>query len=106
LNAAVGKNRNIQYQGVTIEFSKISSSLFFGFVNQDGFFMASAEKAVLDTLYYRGTMPAYDELDMDHLDLPKLEKMSIPYPKSIRKLLQTIPNLSLSLPNSTPLGRG
>jgi hypothetical protein len=35
LSSAVGKRRNIQYQGVTIEFSKISPVLFSGFMRID-----------------------------------------------------------------------
>ncbi|MBW2707574.1 MAG: hypothetical protein JRD84_14900, partial [Deltaproteobacteria bacterium] len=53
LSTSVGKKRNIQYQGITIEFSKISDRLFFGFIKYDNYYLATPEKAILDTLYYR-----------------------------------------------------
>ena len=45
--------------------------------------MASPEKAVLDTLYYRGMIPAQDELEMDELDSKSLLKMVDRYPSSV-----------------------
>jgi len=49
LSSAVGKSREIQYQGITIEFSKISPTLFFGYETLTGFYMATPEKALADT---------------------------------------------------------
>lgn len=83
LSASVGKKRNIQYQGITIEFSRIASSLFFGFAYRDRFYMASPEKAILDTLYYRGMIPAQDELELDKVDFNLLSKMAHRYPLSV-----------------------
>jgi len=85
LSTAVGKKRNIQYQGITIEFSRISPSLFFGFTYQDRFYMASPEKAILDTLYYRGSIPAQDELELDKVDFNLLSKMAGKYPPSVSR---------------------
>lgn len=85
LSTSVGKKRNIQYQGTTIEFSRISPSLFFGFNYQDRFYMASPEKAILDTLYYRGIIPAQDELELDKVDSKLLAKMAQKYPVSVSR---------------------
>jgi predicted transcriptional regulator of viral defense system len=87
LSTSVGKKRNIQYQGITIEFSRISPSLFFGFTYVDRFYMASPEKAILDTLYYRGVIPAQDELELDRVDLNLLLKMGSRYPSSVSRLV-------------------
>jgi hypothetical protein len=83
LGTSVGKSRSIQYQGVTIEFSKISPSLFFGFTHQDGFCIASPEKAILDTLHYRRALPAQDELELESVDLEVLSAMAGKFSKSI-----------------------
>jgi len=85
LSASVGKKRNIQYQGITIEFSRITPSLFFGFTYRDRFYMASPEKAILDTLYYRGMIPVQDELELDNVDFNLLSKMARRYPLSISR---------------------
>lgn len=99
LGTSVGKKRNIVYQGITIEFSKISSCLFFGFTHQDRFYMASPEKAILDTLYYRGTIPAQDELELDRVDFDILSKMAEAYPESVRRCLHALSDISASLPS-------
>ena len=80
LSTSVGKKRNISYREITLEFSKISSALFFGFAYCEGFYMASPEKAILDTLYYRGSIAAQDELELDQVDVDLLSKMAEKYP--------------------------
>ncbi len=87
LSTSVGKKRNIQYRGITIEFSRISPALFSGFAYVDRFYMASPEKAILDTLYYRGTIPAQDELELDRVDFKLLSKMAKRYPPSVSRSL-------------------
>lgn len=85
LDSSVGKKRNISYQGVTIEFSKISKSLFYGFTYQDKMYIASPEKAILDTLYYRGSIPAGDELELDSVDFDILLGFLEKYPKIVSR---------------------
>ncbi len=87
LSTSVGKKRNIQYQGITIEFSRITPSLFFGFTYRDRFYMASPEKAILDTLYYRGMIPVQDELELDKVDFNLLSKMARRYPLSVSRAI-------------------
>jgi hypothetical protein len=85
LSTSVGKKRNIQYQGITIEFSKISSNLYFGFINHENFYMATPEKAILDTLYYRKGFPAFDELDLDGVAYDALIKMAEKFPTTVSR---------------------
>lgn len=96
LNTSVGKKRNIQYQGITIEFSRISPPLFFGFTYVDRFYMASPEKSILDTLYYRGAIPAQDELELDGVNFNLLSKMARLYPTHISRTISDISNLATS----------
>jgi len=49
VSSAVGKSRKTEYQGITIEYSKISPTLFFGYERLKGFYMATPEKALADT---------------------------------------------------------
>jgi len=87
LSTAVGRKRDVQYQGITIEFSRISPSLYFGFASYDRFCMASPEKAILDTLYYRRMIPARDELELDEVDLSLVSIMAERYPASLSNAL-------------------
>ncbi len=87
LSSSVGKRRDIQYQGITIEFSRISPALFSGFSYVDRFYIASPEKAVLDTIYYRGGIPARDEIEADMLDFSLLSQMAKSYPPSVSRSL-------------------
>jgi len=85
LGSAVGRRNRIEYQGVTIEFSRISPALFFGFTPIDYFYMALPEKAILDTLYLRKTMPSADELEMEAINVDTLKQMARDFPKTVLK---------------------
>lgn len=90
LSTSVGKKRNIQYQGITIEFSKISDRLFFGFIKHDNYYLATPEKAILDTLYYRRRIPAFDELDLDDVDYEILVKMAAKFPSTVSRAVNLL----------------
>ena len=87
LSTSVGKKRNIQYQGIIIEFSKISERLFFGFTKHDNCYLATPEKAILDTLYYRRMIPAFDELDLEDVDYETLVKMTAKFPSTVSRMV-------------------
>jgi predicted transcriptional regulator of viral defense system len=90
LSTAVGKSRSVEYQGVIIEFSMIAPSLFFGFTQVDQYCIATPEKSVLDTLYFRKSLPAADELELDAIDLDRLQEMAEKYPSTVKKHLPRI----------------
>jgi hypothetical protein len=90
LSPAVGKSRNIEYQGVTIEFSRITSALFSGFTRVDDFYIATPEKAVLDTLYLRKSLPVEDELEWDGVDIETMNAMAQKFPLSVIRKLNSI----------------
>ena len=90
LSTSVGKKRNIQYQGITIEFSKISDRFFFGFIKHDNYYLATPEKAILDTLYYRRMIPAFDELDLDDVDYETLVKMAAKFPSTVSRAVNLL----------------
>lgn len=90
LSSAVGKGRNIAYQGVTVEFSKISPALFSGFIRVDDFYIATPEKAILDTLHLRRSLPAEDELELDGIDIEAMNEMAHQFPLSVTRRLDSI----------------
>lgn len=83
LSTAVGKKREVRLMGETIEFSHIAESLFWGYEPIQGYFMATAEKAYLDTLYYRRDPEGWGELEKDVLDIQALLLMAEKFPKRI-----------------------
>jgi predicted transcriptional regulator of viral defense system len=85
LGAAVGSRHSVEYQGVAIEFSKISPALFFGFTRIDNFYMATPEKAVLDTFYLRKALPTPDELEMENVNIDTLKQMARRFPQTVLK---------------------
>jgi len=94
LSSAVGKSREIEYQGITIEFSKISPTLFFGYETLKGFYLATPEKALADTLYYRRNLPVADELELEGINRGTLIAVAKKFPSSILRkmtlLLDTV----------------
>jgi len=90
LSTAVGESRNLFYQGVTIEFAHIAERLFSGFETKEGFNMALPEKAFLDAIYLRKTVPFRDELELDLLKPERLEEMAAVYPRTTRRLAAEI----------------
>jgi len=73
-------------KGVTVEFAHIPDMLFSGFETKEGFNTALPEKALLDAIYLRKTVPFHDELELDGLNLDRLKEMSAAYPSTTRKL--------------------
>jgi hypothetical protein len=87
LDTSVGASRNIQFGGVTIEFSRITSCLFNGFETKDGFNLALPEKALLDSIYLRKRIPFEDELELENIDHDRLTTLAEPFPAVVRKRL-------------------
>lgn len=85
LGSAVGRHRRLEYQDVTIEFSKISPALFFGFSRIENFYMATPEKAILDTFYLRKALPTPDELEIENVHFDRLEQMARKFPQTVLK---------------------
>ncbi len=73
--------------GETIEFSNIDQRLFWGYEPVEGYFLASAEKAYLDTLHYHRDPEKWGELEKDMLDLKALQPMAAKFPKRTAKRL-------------------
>lgn len=72
-------------------YTRISSELYFGFGRQQGFFIAEAEKALLDALYlmslgrYRLDMAA---IDWGKLQEGRLQELTERFPRGTKKLLE------------------
>jgi len=85
LGSAVGRHHRLDYQDVTIEFSKVTPALFFGFNRIDNFYMATPEKAILDTFYLRKALPTPDELEIENINIDTLEQTARKFPQTVWK---------------------
>lgn len=92
LSTAVGVRRNLVRHGVTIEYSRISTRLYFGFETRDGFNLALPEKALLDAVYFRHIVPFAGDLEMDLLDVDRLREMSRSFPVRVRAAVNPLCN--------------
>jgi len=83
------KNRRaFTKMGETIEFSNIDESLFWGYEPLEGYFLASAEKAYLDTLHYHRDPEKWGEQEKDMLDLKVLQSLATKFPKRTVKRIR------------------
>jgi hypothetical protein len=87
LSTAVGVTRNLQWRGITIEYSHIADKLYFGFEAREGFNLAMPEKALLDCIYYRNAVPFEDELELENLNPGALQQMALPFPVRVQEML-------------------
>ncbi len=90
LSTAVGVTRIFSWHGVSFEYSHISDKLYFGFEVRDGFNLALPEKALLDYIYYRNTLPFQDELEMEELDNGRLMQMAQLFPSRVREAVRNL----------------
>jgi hypothetical protein len=73
-----------------LNFTKINADVYWGFLKQQGFFIAEPEKAFLDGVYlmslgrYKLDMPS---IDFNKLDLEKIERMAQSLPLKTRNFL-------------------
>jgi len=90
LDTSVGASRNIQFGGVTVEFSRIAPRLFNGFEAREGFNLALPEKALLDAIYLRRRVPFADELELDNIEKSRLMSLAQEFPAFVQKRLTFI----------------
>lgn len=75
----VGKSRVFQGPGLTVEYVGLTESLYFGYVASDAVRYATAEKALLDTLYFhlrgrRFSFDIYQDIDISAVSRILVEK--------------------------------
>jgi len=90
LSTAVGRGREVRLKGETIEFSHIDERLFWGYEESDGVFLAAAEKAYLDTLYYHREPKQWGELEIDALDMDRLRSMAEKFPRRVQQRVRRL----------------
>jgi hypothetical protein len=91
-SVAVKRTKEISFNGSVFRYTKVSRDLYFGFIRQQDFFIATPEKAFLDAMYlmsfgrYALDLTA---IDSDKLNRDEIQRLSRQYPMKTRKKLQT-----------------
>jgi predicted transcriptional regulator of viral defense system len=91
-SVAVKRTKELSLNGSVFRYVKVSRSLYFGFIRQQDFFIATPEKAFLDALYlvsfgrYALDLSA---IDRDKLNREEIRRMSRNYPPRTRRILET-----------------
>ena len=88
--ATTKRSKKMTIGNSEVEFTQIQSGLFFGYVLENGIYIAQAEKALLDQLYLaeRGKRSInIEELDLKKINKKLLKKYSRNFPPYIGDLL-------------------
>lgn len=91
--ATTKKSKKMVIRGSEAEFTHLKKDLFFGYILDQGFYLAEAEKALLDQLYVtaRGKRTVnIEELDLKEINKMKLETYAKKFPPYIKKLLDEV----------------
>lgn len=90
-SAVVKRTKEIKISETTLNFTKISKSLYFGFVKEKGFFIATPEKAFLDAVYLM-SFNRYNfdpsSIDRGKLDMDKIKTIAGKFPKKTKEALR------------------
>lgn len=90
-SVAVQRTKTIYVVETVFRYSRISSSLYFGFIKKEDFFIALPEKALLDAVYltsYGRYSLDFSSIDPEKIDKSEIEKLSRSYPQRSLKLLR------------------
>jgi len=85
-NVAFKRSCRLEQKGTQFSYFKIRKDLYFGFSRQNGFFIASKEKALADALYFSAFGKyAFDAaaLDKDKIDRKELKKILKKFPRRV-----------------------
>ncbi|MDD4013004.1 MAG: hypothetical protein PHW14_02270 [Candidatus Omnitrophica bacterium] len=89
---ALKRTKSVEIKDIYFGYTRIGKSLYHGFSRQDGFFIASPEKAFLDALYLSiFAKYAFDtsSIEKGKLNPGKLHKLSKDLPERVRKEVKT-----------------
>ncbi|OIP39976.1 MAG: hypothetical protein AUK25_08865 [Desulfobacteraceae bacterium CG2_30_51_40] len=89
---SISQRRSTQFDRneFAFKYHRIKSELYFGFVRSDTFFIAEAEKALLDAAYLvslnRYSLD-WNSLDTKFLDISRLKDLMTPFPDRVKKII-------------------
>lgn len=85
------RTKTIQVNGTTLQYTKMNVDLYFGFKKEQGFFIATPEKALLDALYlmsYGRYSLDLSAINIERLDGDVIQTISTKYPIKTQEKLK------------------
>jgi len=92
-SVCIKRTAKYEVDGVLFNFYKLKRELYFDFIKQGDFFIATKEKALLDAIYlYSFGKYSFDvsSIDMAKIDLKKIKKLLIKYPERTKGAFERI----------------
>jgi len=89
---ALQRTRTIDIEGTLFRYTKIAAPLYSGFSRQDGFFVASPEKALVDAVYlvsFGRYALDFSSIDPEKINPYEIAKISKPYPCRTKTMLRS-----------------
>lgn len=99
---AIKRTKNIEQKQRTFVFIRINKGLYHDFIRQDGYFIATPEKAFVDALYLMSLNRYHldiSALDLEKLDRKRLATLIAAYPAKTIALWRQICGTSPSMKN-------
>jgi len=92
-SVSMKRTKAFERGGITFRYVKVSAALYGGFIKDQGAFIASPEKALLDSIYL-ASMGRYTldvaSLDLNKLDRKKLVRLAANHPSKTQKFLERL----------------
>ena len=92
-SVSIKRSKAIERGGASFRYFKVRAALYGGFVKDQGVFIATPEKAMLDALYL-ASMGRYSldasSLDLDKLDRAALDRLALDFPMKTRNFLERL----------------
>ena len=88
--ATTKKTLSKKMDGVAVEYRMLKKSLFFGFERSGLLFIATPEKALLDTLYFASfgkLIVKIDQFDVKEINSTKMKKLMAAYPERTQTMV-------------------
>lgn len=87
------KSKKLVLKDTQIEYTQLANRLFFGYILENGIYLATPEKALMDTIYLvsKGNRTLnIDELYLKNIDKEKFKEISLKFPKNTKDMATRI----------------
>jgi len=92
-SASTRRTRKFKIQSFLFNFYKIKKNYYFGFVKENDIFIATKEKALVDSVYlysFGKYKLDFSAIDFNKIDRAKLREVIDPFPERTKKILKKI----------------
>jgi predicted transcriptional regulator of viral defense system len=91
--ATTRKTKSVTLVERRVEYRHLKTELYFGFTNEDGFYLAEPEKALLDLVYFSSfgkTKIPSEEMDLRSLSTQTLDEYARRFPPRVTEALERL----------------